>query len=63
MSMDRAQAGKETSLQKTPDEWTKLIQKLRWIGLEEEAQRLERAVSSLPPGERKSVLAGPFDTD
>lgn len=61
--MDRAQAGKETSLQKTPDEWTKLIQKLRWIGLEEEAQRLERAVSSLPPGERKPVLAGPFDTD
>jgi hypothetical protein len=61
--MDRARAGNSAPLQQPSDEWTKLIHKLRWIGLDEEAQRLERAVRSLPPGERKSVAAGPFDTD
>jgi hypothetical protein len=30
-------------------EWIKLIRKLRWIGMDEEAQRLQRAVSTLPP--------------
>jgi hypothetical protein len=44
-------------------EWAGLIRKLRWIGLEEEAQRLEAAVSALPPEERGSVSAEPFSTD
>ena len=44
-------------------EWAKLIRKLRWIGLEDEARRLEQAVSTLPPEERGSVSAGPFSTD
>ena len=44
-------------------EWGKLIRKLRWIGLEDEARRLEQAVSTLPPEERGSVSAGPFSTD
>jgi hypothetical protein len=50
-------------LQQPSDEWTKLIHKLRWIGLDEEAQRLERAVRSLPPGESEFVAASPFDAD
>ena len=29
-------------------EWVTLIRKLRWIGLEDEARRLELAVSKLP---------------
>jgi hypothetical protein len=41
----------------------KLIRKLRWIGLDDEARRLELAVSALPPEERGSVSAGPFSTD
>jgi hypothetical protein len=41
----------------------KLIRKLRWIGMEEEALRLQRAVRSLPPEERGTVSAGPFSTD
>jgi hypothetical protein len=36
-------------------EWTKLIRKLHWIGLEDEARRLELAVSTLPPEERDCV--------
>jgi hypothetical protein len=42
-------------------EWAKLIRKLRWIGLDEEARRLALAVSTLPPEERDrgSVSVGP----
>jgi hypothetical protein len=44
-------------------EWARLIRKLRWIGLEDAARRLELAVSTLPPEERGSVSVGPFSTD
>jgi hypothetical protein len=44
-------------------DWGKLIRKLRWIGLEDEARSLEQAVSTLPPEERGSVSVGPFSTD
>jgi hypothetical protein len=50
------------SRRSSPD-WAKLICKLRWIGLEDEARSLERAVSTLHPQERGSVSVGPFDTD
>jgi hypothetical protein len=46
-----------------PRNWEQLIGKLRWIGLEQEAKRLEAAVSTLPPEERGSVCVGPFSTD
>jgi hypothetical protein len=49
--------------QRAPGEWAKLIRKLRWIGLEDEARSLQLAVSTLPAEERGSVLAGPFSTD
>jgi hypothetical protein len=48
---------------KTPPEWAKLIRKLRWIGLEDEARRLELVVGTLPPEERGTVSVGPFSTD
>jgi hypothetical protein len=41
----------------------KLIVKLRWIGMEEEARRVERVMRSLPPEERGTVCAEPFSTD
>jgi hypothetical protein len=44
-------------------EWLRLIRKLRWIGLEEEARRLELAISTVPSEQRGSVLAGPLTTD
>lgn len=44
-------------------EWAQLIRKLRWIGLEDDAHRLQVAMCSLPPHERYAVLAGPLSTD
>jgi hypothetical protein len=44
-------------------EWSQLILKLRWIGMEDEAKRLQALANTLPAEERGSVLAGPFSTD
>jgi hypothetical protein len=48
---------------RVPHDWARLLHKLRWIGLEEEANRLELAVSTLPPEERCGASFGPFSTD
>lgn len=62
--MQQAQGSSVVSMHERPScEWSKLIRKLRWIGLEDEARRLELAVSTLPPEERGSVSVGPFSTD
>ena len=53
---NRAGSGRRDS----PDELAQLIRKLRWIGLDDEARRLELAVSTLPPEERGSVSVEPF---
>ncbi len=50
-------------LQQSPNDWAKLICKLRWIGLEEEAKQLQLTVRKLAPERRSSVSAGPFPTD
>jgi hypothetical protein len=44
-------------------ELVKMVRKLRWIGLEEEAKRLQVALSAFPSNERATVLAGPSSTD
>ena len=46
-----------------PQDWARLIRKLRWIGLTEEAKRLEAAVSTMAPAERGNIDFGPFSTD
>jgi hypothetical protein len=46
-----------------PRDWPKLIRKLRWVGLDEEACRLQQAACRVPPDERQTVSAGPFSTD
>jgi len=62
--MQQVQADNVLPLEQKPScEWAKLIRKLRWIGLEDEARRLELAVSTLPPEDRGSVSVGPFSTD
>ena len=62
--MERARADEASSIDRQSlHDWGKLIRKLRWIGLEDEARRLEQAVSTLPPEERGSVSVGPFSTD
>ena len=60
--MELAVQNHGTSTDPTYDEWARLICKLRWIGLEDEAERLRRAVRSLSPDERP-VLIHPSSTD
>jgi hypothetical protein len=61
--MEQARADNVIVMPQQPNDWSKLIRKLRWIGLEEEAHRLRLAVRSLPPEQRGAVSAGPFSTD
>jgi hypothetical protein len=49
--------------QRSSADCTKLIRKLRWIGLDDDAHNLELAVSTLPPEQRASVSAEPYGTD
>jgi hypothetical protein len=49
--------------ERSPHDWAQLVCKLRWIGMPEEARRLELAVNTLPPEERVSVLGEPLSTD
>ncbi len=46
-----------------PRDWARLIQKLRWIGFDDEAARLECAVSQLPLDQRCELSLGPADTN
>jgi hypothetical protein len=61
--MEQASANNVISLDRPSREWARLIRKLRWIGMDEEARRLELAVRTLPPEERGSVSVGLFPTD
>jgi hypothetical protein len=49
--------------QPLPRDWARLIQKLRWIGLDDEAARLESAASNLPLEQRCELKLNPVDTD
>jgi len=50
-------------VQPLPRDWARLIQKLRWIGLDDEAARLESAVCNLPLEQRCELNLDPADTD
>ena len=43
----------------TPIDLVKLIRKLRWIGLEDEADQLQAALCKFPPDVRPAVCAEP----
>ncbi len=47
--------------QQTSEELVKRIRKLRWIGMEEEAKRLQIVLQSFPA--ENCILAEPQDTD
>jgi hypothetical protein len=46
-----------------PQDWARLIRKLRWIGLIEEARRLEDAVRTIAQAEPGEVEFGPSSID
>jgi hypothetical protein len=53
----------EMAEQPTPAELIKLIRKLRWIGLEDEARQLQAVLNRFPV-EQRAVLPGiPVDCD
>jgi hypothetical protein len=47
--------------ERTPSELVNLIKKLRWIGMEEEAARVQVLLRRADPA--ATMLAGPWDTD
>ncbi len=51
----------DMSAREQANELIKLIRKLRWMGMEEEAERAETALGGIAPA--YSVLATPSDTD
>jgi hypothetical protein len=55
--MEQTRHKQTVSINQQPQDLAKLICKLRWIGMEEEAHHLQMAVCSLPPHERYAVLA------
>jgi hypothetical protein len=44
-------------------QWAKLIGKLRWAGMEDEALRIETIVAALPTKTRPCIFAEPCETD
>lgn len=61
--MDQIRHMQSVCSKQQAEEWAKLIRKLHWIGMEQEAHHLQMAVCRLPPHERFAVLTGPFSTD
>ena len=51
----------DMSARQQANELIKLVRKLRWMGMEEEAERAETALGGISPA--YNVLAGPQDTD
>lgn len=47
----------------TSNEMVKLIRKLRWIGMDEEAQKLQRELTLREAAPADSVVATPGETD
>jgi hypothetical protein len=49
--------------QRASTDLAKLIRKLRWIGMEEEAKQLQTVLSRFPSEQVEIVLADPPNTD
>jgi hypothetical protein len=49
--------------QRRTNDLVKRIRKLRWIGMEEEADKLQLALTCFPSAERAILLPPPCDTD
>ena len=47
--------------ERTSSELVKLVKKLRWIGMEEEAEQVQVVLRAVDPA--ATLLAGPWDTD
>jgi hypothetical protein len=62
-TLESSKASVRSPEQRAADELIRLITKLRWMGLEEEADCIERQVSSLPVRGAENGLEKPRETD
>lgn len=60
---EQHQAANVSAEQSTSNELVKLIRKLRWIGMQEEAAAVQRQLSQRSAAPADSVSATPHDTD
>ena len=63
MQPDLAKPPRVLAEQEASNELIRLLRKLRWIGMDDEVERLERKLASCRPRPADSVLAGPGYTD
>ena len=61
--MEQSRPNNLAATNQQPSQWAKLLRKLRWIGADEEASRVEQVMKNLPPEERGTVAAEPSGTD
>jgi len=62
--MERQDERSEGAARRNSHEWVRLIRKLRWIGRDDDAKRLEEMViGALPAEQRATVSFAPFSTD
>ena len=62
--MERARESEAGSIDRqSSHEWGKLIRKLRWIGMEEEARQLQAALRRFPAEQVEPVLDDVPNTD
>jgi hypothetical protein len=54
---------KEILKQRTPDEWRQLICKLRWVGLDIEAEHVQAMLNNEPSNDRERAVAKPHLVD
>ena len=60
---DATQPASGSMEQRTSAELVKMIRKLRWIGLEEEAHQLQLVLNRFPSEERSVVSGTPIECD
>jgi hypothetical protein len=61
--MEHTESSVVAASERPQHEWAKLIRKLRWIGSDDEAQRLEQAMNNVPAEKRCGVMIEPDNTD
>ena len=61
--MERVPIIEVVAAHRSPQDVARLISKLRWIGRDDEARRLQAAVARLPSDARGTTSAEPLSTD
>jgi hypothetical protein len=63
MSLKQQEPSDVSAEQRTSNELVKLIRKLRWMGMEEEAERVQMELAQCDVRRADSVLATSHETD